>query len=350
MSLIVHPDPQQPAGGFAFLELPGGSLPDGTVRVAVREVLEDRWLGPSEPEDAPVEVGNASWQPDRYEFGPYEVHRHDGADWVRIGPEIVNKLEEYTPVKFDVAGMTHDVTWPDDVPPRAVTATRGAIQTIVKPVPARRDDDAAFLDKLRTRAEPPPPPPTAETGEDETTLVPEPSTDATNGRLPYLLFLFVALLVGAGLWYVFFRDKTDPNGGVVTGKDTVTIADQEACGFDRLRAIPGGFAAIADAIRGCGAAVSADTALRLVEDSAEKDDPDALLLFGTIYDVDELDPKIENLIGLTFEDDPARATEYYGRAAAAGSQAAADRLERSCARLSVLETTLAKGAYDDFCR
>ena len=30
MSLVVHPDPQEPAGGYAFLELPDGSLSGGT--------------------------------------------------------------------------------------------------------------------------------------------------------------------------------------------------------------------------------------------------------------------------------------------------------------------------------
>ena len=128
------------------------------------------------------------------------------------------------------------------------------------------------------------------------------------------------------------------------------MALDEGCTLTALAALPGGYPAIEAAIRACGRDVSADTALRLVEEGAAANDPGALLLFGTLYDADQLDPRIENLIGLTLDDDPARAAEYYARAVKAGSVEAQARLSAICVRLSGSQTTLAKGAYDDYCR
>ena len=59
MGLTIHTDPQEPAGGFAFLELPGGSLGTGPVTVAVLEVYGSRWLGPSEEFGDKVEIVKA---------------------------------------------------------------------------------------------------------------------------------------------------------------------------------------------------------------------------------------------------------------------------------------------------
>lgn len=342
MSLTVHPDPQEPAGGFAFLELPGGSLSGESAMVAVQEVFGGRWLMPSGDKARQIGAGNPNWQTTRHEFGPYTVHRHDNADWLRLGPEIVNRIEEYTPLRIAIGGMVFDVTWPDDVPPRAGAAVLGGIQAIGRvrtPEPARQPVPPPS-------AVPPEPDPPEEPFQ-ELPVEPDVAPISVAHKrpawlLPLLLVLVLLAALFAAWWLIPDGAPHDP-----VRADT---PETDRCKLTALSGLPGGFAATAQAIRDCGRDVSPDTALRLIEDAAGTGDPEALLLFGTLYDGDELDPRIETLVGLTFADDPAQAAGYYARAAAAGSGPAKDRLSAACARLAGAGATLDKGAHDDFCR
>lgn len=334
MSLSVQPDPEEQAGGYAFLELPQGTLPDGTVTVAVFDAYGERWLG-----DGGAEGGG--WRPERYEFGPYEVWRHDGADWVRIGPEIVDRLEEYQSLRFSLGDRDYDLSWPDDVPPRALAAQRGELQVVPRPRATEEPDIlVAKPTPPASRPEPDPEP------LPEPAPMPEPvapvETDRGRTRIwPLLALLLLGTAAAAGWWFYGRDAEPDPVPGPAPG---------DACTLSALSALEGGFAVIGPAMRGCGTRLSADHALRLVEDAATQNDADALLLFGTLYDGSELDPRVENLIGLSFEDDPAKAAEYYARAARAGSEQAPARLGAVCEKLTAMDTTLAKGAFDDYCR
>lgn len=341
MSLRVHPDPQEPAGGYAFLELQAGSLPDGAQRVAVFDAFGERWLARANDTDASGGIAEAHWQTELFEFGPYEVYRHDGADWVRIGPEIVNQLAEYAPLRFTLAGRTHDVTWPDDIPPRAGAAVLGGLQPVGRKqaeVIDRRVGTVEMDGPADEEIVIPERPPTPEEEPEELDV------EARRGRAWHLPLLLAAFVIGAFLaWYFWPETEPEPEPGPV-------VTEQAApCTRETLAATRGGFVAIAEAIRACGSDVQPDTALSLVEEAAAADDPDALLLFGTLYDGESLDPRIENLTGLTFADDPAQAVEYYARAVNAGSGAAAGNLSKTCERLADDDATLAKGAYDDFC-
>jgi hypothetical protein len=333
MKLTIHPDPQEPAGGFAFLELPGGTLGNEPVQVAVMEVYGSRWLGPSEEPGDKVAVGNANWQGERFDFGPYAVHDHDGADWVRIGPEIVNKIDEYTPLRLTVGGQLGDATWPDDVPPRAGAAVLGGLQPTARAAPQQAD---AELVGVPPEPEPAPEPP-------EVTPEPDPPATPKKRSLWWLLLILALAAGGVAIWYFYLREDT-----AVASGDT-PVPSEETCTRAALVALDG-FEATELAIRACGDALSADTVLKIIEDAARADDPGALLLFGTLYDGAELDARIETLIGLSFDHDAAKAAEYYARARAAGSDEARDRLAATCAQLARADETLAKGAYDDFCR
>ncbi len=335
MSLRVHPDPQEPAGGYAFLELTAGSLPDGAQRVAVFDAFGERWLARASDAGAYAGIGEAHWQTERYEFGPYEVHRHDGADWLRIGPEIVNQLGEYAPLRITLAGQTHEVIWPDTVPPRAGAAVLGGLQPVGRKQAEITDNRVGTVEMDRPETDeialPERPDAPAEVPQER-------DTDPKRARLWLLPVLLVALVIAAALAWYFWPEPAPE------------VADRNApCSRETLAATTGGFAAIADAIRACGADVPPDIALSLVEEAATRDDPDALLLFGMLYDGESLDPRIETLTGLTFADDPAQAVEYYARAVNAGSGAAAENLSKTCERLAGDSATLAKGAYDDFC-
>ena len=332
MNLTVHPDPRHPEGGFACLDLPGGSLDQPAVKVSVYDAFGERWLAPSGA--ARVKIDDPNWQSQPHGFGPYEVERDGGVDRVRIGPEIVNQIEAYMPLRLVVGAQSGDVTWPDDVPPRAGAAALGGLEVIGRapvaepaPVPRPTMPEAA-----------PPPPPVAEPAPPPAPETPDAPRPARRLWLPLLLGL--AVLAAAVVW-------------LFAAEDRPRAADKAApdhCTYAALSALPGGYDAIEAEIRTCGADIPADTALRLVEDAAARGEPRALLLFGTLYDGETLDPRVENLIGLTFDDDPARAAEYYDRAALAGSGEAGTRLAAICARLPGSTATLDQGAYDDHCR
>lgn len=328
MSLRLHPDPQHPAGGYGFCELPGDTLPE-SVMVSVQDAYSQRWLHPG---DGPE--GDANWQSARHDFGPYRVFRHDGADWVRFGPEIADRIEEYTPLRLEIDGRCHDAIWPDTLLRRIPAATRGKVQRATEVVA-----DAPLPDR---RA----PPERAEPdfkAEISASTRPEQPGRRT-AMWPVLVLLFLG--AGAAAWYL----ASDAPGVALDGEsDAEPVADRAGCSLTALRDLEV-FSRQLEAIRACGRSVSPDTALRMIEDAAGNGNADALLLFGTLYDGDELAPRIENLIGLSFADDPARAVEYYTRAARAGSAEAEARAVVTCARLDGSTLTLERGAFDDFCR
>lgn len=355
MSVILHPDPQHPAGGYGFLELPEGSLGSGSVGVAVLDRYTERWLAPSTGDSERVAIGDANWQSDRHEFGPYEILNHDGADWVRIGPEIVNKIEEYAPVRLVLGTQEFDIAWPDFLPPRAGAALLGGIRStdretqpedlsdrLVGQVAEEPPEEEAFEDDVTVVAPPPRPEPEPEEPKQRRLLLP-------------LLLLLLLIPAGAAAWWFWLREDAAPVAREAAAPITQPVAitpaaEGDGCTLAELSALGGGFAAVEAAMRECGRKISPDVALRLVEAGAAADDAGALLLFGALYDGEVLDARIENLIGLSFEDSAAQAAEYYARARDAGAQAAADRLNAVCGRLEQSGATLDKGAFDDFCK
>lgn len=341
MKLVIRPDPGAPAGGHALLELPAGTLAETEVRVAVQESYGERWLGPD------------GWQRERYGFGPFPVQRSGSADRIRIGPGIVDRIEEYTPLRIVLGVVVHDVIWPDSVGPRAGAAATGAIR------PARRPEAE------EPAAEEPPSPPSPEPAPGsvpESGALPDSPPDAEEeapspppgGRRRWRWILLPAVLLAAlaaAWWWSRFEGEDQPAS---TGEATENLsAGPEGrgpvCDYEGLRAVDGGFVAVERAIRRCGAALAPDAALRLVEDAAARDDPAALALFGALYDGGVEDARIERVIGLSFGDDPAKAAEYYARAVRAGAEGVRPRLAAVCARLRGAEGTLEKGAFDDFC-
>ncbi|GHF63566.1 hypothetical protein [Seohaeicola zhoushanensis] len=360
MTLNVHPDPQEKAGGYAFLELPGGTLRGDNVNVAVFDAYGERWLAAAEAPGARIGIGDPHWQSERFEFGPYPVYRHEGADWVHIGPEIVNKVEEYAPLRLSLGGRDYDIAWPDDVPPRAGAAVLGGIRPVARPV--KETETAPLVGRAEpaqaeeTVVAPPPRPAPAPKPEPKPDPAPVRTTKRPNLWLPLLLLLLLAA-GGAAAWW--FWPRKEPTETAAAAEPAPAPAPQpvaatppapkgEPCALATLAAIPD-FPAADAALRQCGKDVTPDTALEVIEAHAAKDDPGALLLIGTLYDENSIDPRIETLIGLTFAPDIARAVEYYARAAKAGSTAAPAKLADGCKRLQGADATLAKGAYDDYC-
>lgn len=368
MTAPVVPDPAEPSGGFAYVCLPGGSLAQDAVTLALQDAYAGRWLRPSPGDGAQVGIGNPAWGPEPHAFGPYPVQRKDGFDWVRIGPEIVNKLEEYAPVRLRVGTVEIALSWPDDVLPRAGAALTGGI--LAGGGAARAAAGPRLVGKVAPTPpapdpvpEPDPvpvpvpqaavPPPTVDPDDD---LAPDEDEDPAPRRrslwlLPGLLAL-LALAMVAAWWFLAPQDPASP--GQVAEAPPPAAPDRAPsgggpCAHSVLAAVRGGFSATLEALRACGPQAGADTALRLVEDAAAANDGAALMLFGMLYDAAATEPAVETAIGLTFEDAPPQAADYYARAVAAGHEPARPHLAAICQRLATATDTLSRGAYDDHC-
>ncbi len=325
--ITVGPDPAHPRGGYAVLSLPEGDVAGDATEVAVFDNYSERYLG------------EAGWQATKALFGPYKVERSGGMAQIVIGPEIVNQIEEYANVRVSVGAASGDVGWPDDVVPAPGAAKIGGIMTATAPA-------AAAAEGAATPDPPPAPTPTAEPLPD--TAPPVDPIPVKSGWGSFAVGALVVVLGSAALAYWFLFMQEDPPVSPAVSPEPVVSTTSDPCSAAELGAIEG-FAAQADALRACGANTDADTALGLVERAAASGNGDALLLFGVVYDGAVVDPVIEDQIGLTFEDNPATAAEYYARAVAGGSLNAADNLAALCTRMADMTDTLVQGAINDYC-
>lgn len=359
MSILhIQPDPAAPLGGVALLRLPANVLADDTTHVQLQNAYTQLWLAPNSGEETLVQVGDGNWQADPHKFGPYEVTRDGNDAIVRIGPEIVNKLEVFAPVVLRIGGRDHDVTWPDDVPPRAGAALMGALKATAASGPgttgarlvgrkppaeeqASAPSDAAPLDLvgagpqggLQTD-------PQAETG---------PDGPGASRRMLYIAALVVLVIVAAAAAFFALRPDPEPDPAPVAPPPTAGVA-APACSLDALAALPGGFGATTEALAGaCGATVGAEGAFRLIERGTQSGDGQAWLTLGALYDPMVADPLFEDQLGIAPGDNLPLAAEYYAAAQAAGATAAAERLAMVCANLASRTDTLSRGARDDFC-
>lgn len=363
ISLTISPDSGAPLGGTALLGLAHGILGAGETHVKVQSRYSLLWLAPTAGEGALIHVGEANWQSDPHPFGPYRVETTADGEVVRIGPEIVNKLEEFSPLTLEIDGRRFEVFWPDNVVPRTGAALLGAVSGIKRssvgdPTEGRLVGQRVVENEV----------PKATEDQDEQDLaepdVPsmmEPehpgdkdveeggSAGAGKSRiyviLGGLLFALIAALVLA--YFIFQRNAN--SGDVVHSDDDVPALQPPSCTREALAAVPGGFSEMSQAMVACGDRLSADTAFLLVENAANSGDAEALLALATLYDEASFDPVFEGQFGIALEGNLALATEYYFRAMQQESEPARTRLMDACTRLESRSDTLSVGAHDDYC-
>jgi hypothetical protein len=357
MTLRILPDLDEPAGGYAWIVIPSGQITGADAPVALFDSYRERWLGPTTGTVVPV--GDPNWQNERHEFGPYPVARGQDGDRLRVGPEIVNQLEEYTQLEMTVGGVSAAVIWPDNVLPRAGAAVLGKLISADRPTPSAGQTNLVGKapESSAPPPEEPPPPVVAEQAGPAENVAPK-----RRNLVPIIgLGALAATVAIAALIYVM-SDRPSTTAAVVPpveepvaevppepDPEPTVIADADTCSRETLMETAGGFDAVEAALSDCGADVSADTILFLIEEAALREDARALALFGALYDDAADEPLARDIAGLRLRDDPGVAARYYARAVAAGSPVAAERLRAVCDRLAARDDTLSRGAYDDHC-
>ena len=366
----IGPDSRHPHGGFAEITISGIEPFDGPVLVSVFNIYQHKWLGTD------------GWQPNRMTFPARSVEWSGDRLTFTVGPDIVNEMEEDTPIRIGIGELEFETYWPDDVnhgPDDAVVGEiggTGAIPPPDRPVSvstsstaaadpaktetAQADQESAdsplngpASDSKSPSAVDTAPTAAADPAESETVR-----DDQESGGRPMRFVLLaavlaVAIIILAGAaWFFFLREEPEPTSEPPLPSPAVSETVQlPPCGMESLNELSSeGFSPVADQLRSCGGEVSADNALAFVERAAAANDAAALLLFGMLYDQEVFDEAIEGQIGLTFPDHPALAAEYYARAVAAGSTEAETLLAGVCRRLSLQDDTLSGSAHEDHCQ
>ncbi|PTW44311.1 hypothetical protein [Rhodovulum kholense] len=328
MALTVRPDPRRPSGGYAELSAASDALPETEATVSVFDAFSERFLGID------------GWQSDRAEFGPYPVVQDGGRATLVIGPEIVNRIEEYAALKIRVNRVEADVSWPDDVVPMPGAARLGGL-AVARAAPAR--GPGALTGRT----------PGAEAPKPRASDAPAPETAAPAGRsrLPLIAGLSVlALLIAGGALAWFLMQPPAPIVTETRKTEPAPPPPPDPCAAGALAGLAGlPFAEGRALMTRCGARVTPQQALAALEAGADAGDAGALLLFGEIYDDGANDDPVETQIGLSLTPSISKAAEYYARARAAGSAEAVERLGRLCPELRAAPDTLSRSAAEEYC-
>ena len=300
MRLRAVPDPAAPSGGFGYLVADGTDISEASVSVQVCDAYSGRWLG-APSDQGLISVDDGTWQSEPHTFGPYTAQTQGSEIWIRIGPEIVNKIGEYTPLRITIEGQTADLVWPDDILPRIAQALVGEIRSTATPSPETARPRTVVAEEV-VEDDPPTENP-AEVLDDE---------EETPRRSWLIWVLLFAVLTAVAAFYLWPMEEAEQSTGIAYEPDTET-PPANPCSHASIAEKGGGYLAMEAAVRDCGAKISANEAIRLLEMGVREGSPDALVLFGKIYDVQQKDDLIETTVGLTFEDDPATAAELLPR-------------------------------------
>lgn len=334
----IEPDPSRPLGGYARIVLPAGTLAHSEVTLSVYEMFKERFLGQD------------GWQPTKTAFGPYPVQSTASGQQILIGPEIVNHLSEFVPVRLDFGDFEAELTWPDTV---AVAPNAPPIgyeighETAPTPPP---QPPGPSLTPGPGPGNPPLSPPPGPTPGAVPGPTPGPAPAPTPGLgpggrspwVPLLIVGLVALALAAGGYYYWSSLEPEPEPEPAPGPEPEPA---DPCAAEGLTGSDAAFDKRLESLRGCADAASAETALAILESGVAAGDPDALLLFGHLYNPDVTDEDIESAVGLSFGDNFAVAIDYYSRAKDAGSDTAAEALAQACESLRAADPA----AAEDFC-
>jgi len=185
MSLRVTED-ETARGGYAFVDL-GRRVSRDPLKLSIRRLDVE-----------PRHLGLEAWQPEIAWIEPVSIDNAGATTVVRVGPVIVDKIEEFVPVEIYVQqeGRIGQITWPFVTPsPQSLTGIK--VQT---------DDPAANANELLQAVEkavetpppPPPPPPKPEPTPEKPADADKDKEPAKRGRGGLWLLLILLLVLAGG--------------------------------------------------------------------------------------------------------------------------------------------------------
>jgi hypothetical protein len=200
MTLDVVRDPSRRMGGAALIRLPDAA--SGASRVTLRRDEGALCLGPH------------GWSGAEHAFGPYPIERDGRGAFLRVGPEIVDRMEAYLPVEIALPelGLRETFAWPDEILPTPGAFVGGGVMPASAPAATDRGDLSGLRDATPARTPAAAPAPTPEAA--ETVEIPGAATAAvaadgvgaaepgSRGRslLPWLAAALLLAAGAAGWW------------------------------------------------------------------------------------------------------------------------------------------------------
>jgi hypothetical protein len=138
MSLEVVRDPSRRMGGSALIRL--ATATEGASRVTLRR------------DDGALCLGPNGWSGAEHAFGPYPIERDGRGAFLRVGPEIVDRVEAYLPVEIALPelGLREAFAWPDEILPTPGAFVGGGVMLAAAPAVTDRSDLSGLRDAAPT--------------------------------------------------------------------------------------------------------------------------------------------------------------------------------------------------------
>jgi len=315
--LVILPDPDHPAGGYARVRAPGLPVtqPGGIV---LRDLYTDRFLGPE------------GWQSGRVAIADVTTGHDGNGAYLLLGPGVVRHMMEFQPVQLELGAHAAEGTWPSNVlPPKRDASGAGGIYA-GRPAPVLKSAQAQKERPVITAVR----------------EVPQEAPVAQVPRRwwPWALAAAVVVLAAGGgvLWYL---RSPAPKPAPVPAPEVVAGPE---CAPERLLAAGRDFAGRLEDLRRCPDA-DAQTGMTILAQGEAAQAPGALFALGALYDPQVTDPVFETQMKMTIDDRPDIAAAYYDKAVRAGSEAAKAPLAAVCAEIKDRDDPLSQIAQRDHC-
>lgn len=335
MKIEVKPDPKQRLGGYALVVLHDIDAAATETDIVLQRTADSSYLGPD------------GWQGGRHSFGPYPVEQSAKDVVVRIGPEIVDHVEEYAQVDLNLPALESSgrIEWPPEVLPSPNAYRGGGVHSAGLQNPPGTTVSATSPPSTEPEPEPETDPePSPASGDDISTDGPQ-EEKRRRSILPWVAggLLAVVVLVLIGLWYVYpgLFPFLPPASQSVQEQDTSLT-----CTADAVNAVLRDPASDLEDIRRlretCVKTGDVKSIVSLCERLIDKGDPGCLARYGRWYD-----PTVE--ANGPFPKNAGIAVRYYSEAAKAGAADAAEQKANMCELLRKKTDPLSANAVATYC-
>ena len=105
--VTIHEDRSEPGGGFAVIRVTGVAHNPGDAGFSVRRIGYDRST-----------LGRSGWQGPDARLYPMDVRFHQGSLYLKVGPDVVDRIEVGTPIEIEIpsVGVRATLHWPEIAP------------------------------------------------------------------------------------------------------------------------------------------------------------------------------------------------------------------------------------------